>query len=243
MKIALIGYGKMGKLCQEIALKRNHQVITIDPLNADHSEINAQSLAEVDVCIDFSSPKVVLENIRKVAELNKNLVVGTTGWYDHLEEVKEITKNIGFLYASNFSVGMNLFFQMTKDAAKLMNKFNDFDVAGVELHHNQKLDSPSGTTTTLANILKDNLDRKEKLVYDIVDRKIEPNELHFASLRCGSIPGTHSIFFDSTADTIELKHTARNREGFASGAVLAAEWLNGKQGFFTFSDIIKEERQ
>ena len=244
MKIAMIGYGKMGQLIKRIAEQRNHQVTTIDPHNdqAEHSEISEASLQGVDVCIDFTHPSVIMENIRSVVSLGKPLIVGTTGWYDSIDVVKSLVEqNKGsFLYAANFSLGMNVFFKLAENAARIMNNFPDFDVAGLEYHHNKKADSPSGTTRVLARILQENLDRKEKIVYDIVDRQIEANELHFASVRVGSIPGTHTVLFDSPADTIELSHIARNREGFATGAVTAAEWLQGKSGFYTISDFIEQ---
>ncbi|MFC1691411.1 4-hydroxy-tetrahydrodipicolinate reductase, partial [Nanoarchaeota archaeon] len=170
------------------------------------------------------------------------IVMGTTGWNDQMDEVKKIVEEngIGFIYGSNFSIGVNVFFKMIENAAKIMDKVDDYDVYGHEFHHNQKLDSPSGTAKSMANILLDNMSRKNTLVTDVVNRKIEPNELHFSSTRVGNIPGTHSIGFDSTADTIELKHTARNRSGFALGAVMAAEWIQNKKGFFSVEDMMND---
>ena len=245
MDIAIIGYGKMGQIVGRIAKDRGINVkAIIDPhsADADFSEINEESLEGVDVCIEFSLPEAALGNVKKIAALKKNLVLATTGWYDKLDEVKKIVKKsgIGFMYASNFSIGVNAFFRIVAEAAKVMNNLEEYDVMGYEMHHNRKKDSPSGTAKSISEILLENIKRKDKLVEDKLDRKIEDNELHFASVRGGDIPGTHSVVFDSSADTIELKHTARTRDGFALGSVMAAEWLKGKKGFFSIDDMMKE---
>ncbi|NUM32923.1 MAG: 4-hydroxy-tetrahydrodipicolinate reductase [Candidatus Brocadiae bacterium] len=244
MKIALIGYGQMGHILEMVAQKRQHTIVAkIDPYvpDATHKEISEISVKEAQVCIDFSHPEAFWENLKKLLSLEKNIVAGTTGWYDRAEEAKNLIGNkIGFVYGSNFSLGVNLFYRIVEKAADTMKAFAGYDVAGVEYHHNKKADSPSGTAKSLAQIIKTQIPRKESIVYDAVNRKILPQELHFASLRCGSIPGTHKIFFDSDADTIELSHTARNREGFALGAILAAEWIIEKKGFFTVQDFFKE---
>jgi len=230
MNIAIIGYGKMGHEVEKIAkLKGINVVSIIDPneKNAAFREINEQSMKNVDVCIDFTAPNSVVENIKKISSFGKNMAVGTTGWHDRLDEVRNIVgkSNMGFIYASNFSIGVNIFFRIVENAARLMNKVDAYDVYGYELHHNKKLDSPSGTAKSIEKILINNITRKK--------------EVPFASVRSGSIPGTHVVGFDSSADTIELKHTARNREGFALGAIMAAEWINGKKGFYDINDIIK----
>jgi 4-hydroxy-tetrahydrodipicolinate reductase len=245
MNISLIGYGRMGQVIEDIAQKKGHVIVSrIDPINekAEFKEISADALQDADVCIEFTQPDAVLENIFRVAELKKNLVVGTTGWFEKTEEVQSVVEKngIGFVYASNFSIGMNLFFNIIENAAALFNAFEMYDVAGIEYHHNKKMDSPSGTAKYLASILTRNIARKDKPVYDIMNRKISPHELHFASVRCGSIMGTHKICFDSDADTIELSHTARSRSGFAEGSVLAAEWIKEKTGFFTIDDMMNE---
>ena len=199
-------------------------------------------MKDVDLCIDFTNPESVIKKIEKISKFKKNIVVGTTGWYNDLDNVKEIVdkSGIGFIYATNFSIGVNMFFKIVENAAKIVNKIEDYDIFGYELHHNKKVDSPSGTAKTIGNILIKNIDRKEKLVFDKLDRKIKPEELHIASIRSGSIPGTHVVGFDSSADTIELSHVARNREGFALGAVMAAQWINGKKGFYDIDDLMKE---
>ncbi len=245
MNIAIIGYGKMGHEIENAARARGINVVSIiDPndKNAAHREIGAESMKNVDVCIDFSSPNAVMNNIRQIAKYKKNIVIGTTGWHDKIDEAKKIVKNsnIGMIYSSNFSIGVNVFFRIIEDAAKIFNKLEAYDVYGYEMHHNNKIDSPSGTAKTIGEILIKNIKRKNKLLFEKIDRKINPNELHFASVRAGSIPGTHVVGFDSSADTIELKHTARNREGFAMGAIMAAQWIKNKKGFFDIKNMMED---
>lgn len=239
MKIALIGYGKMGKLIEDIALQKEHTIVA--KIHPSSSSIEENQIKQADVCIDFSIPQAALSNIRMLAQLKKNIVMGTSGWYDHLDEVKQIVQNhqIGFLFSPNFSIGVHIFRHIIESAALLINEFEDYDIAGQEIHHNQKLDSPSGTTKSIVYTLLEKIKRKTTPVYDLIDRAIAPHELHFPSIRCGFHPGTHSVIFDSPADTITITHQARNREGFARGAVLAAEWLHGKKGFFTIDDMIQ----
>src|SRR3989338_10505484 len=245
MNIALIGYGKMGRIIEQVALQRKHTIVArIDPTaqDATAATISAASIAHADLCIDFSHPSAVLDNLKKISALGKPVVVGTTGWSEHLSEVKSIVqeKNIGFLHASNFSIGMNVMFRVLEYAAKLMDKFPTYDVAGYELHHSKKLDSPSGTAKSLIDILLRNIERKKTVVADAVNGQISSEALNFASVRAGNIPGTHTVLFDSAADTIEITHTARNREGFALGAVIASEWLAHKKGFFTIDDVMND---
>ncbi|MBI2134006.1 4-hydroxy-tetrahydrodipicolinate reductase [Candidatus Woesearchaeota archaeon] len=243
MKIAIIGYGKMGKEVEKAARTRGIEIASIiDKIPGEnrHTEISSTSLKGADVAIDFTKPKSALENIRKVAALKKNMVMATTGWYDQTAEAKEIIRKsgTGIICSTNFSIGVNLYFRIIEEAARLFNNAENYDVYGYELHHSQKMDSPSGTAKTTAELLLKNINRKKKAVYD--RGKISPEDLHFASIRAGSIPGTHVVGFDSEADTIEIKHTARNRSGFAMGAVMAAEWINGKKGFYTMEDLMKD---
>jgi 4-hydroxy-tetrahydrodipicolinate reductase len=243
MKVALIGYGKMGRVLEKLAPSLKIEIVSIiDPqVDSAFSEINEESVKGVDVCIDFTHPSVIIDNIKKVAGLNKNIVVGTTGWYDKMGEVEKIVKEnkIGLIWSGNFSLGVNMFFAMIENAAKIMNNVPEYDVFAYELHHNQKADSPSGTAKMIADRLLDNMTRKKKIVTEKLDRKITNDEIHFASVRGGSIPGTHVVGFDSLADTIEIKHTARNREGFALGALKAAEFIKGKKGLFTINDLME----
>lgn len=218
-------------------------VSIVDPLwQGAHREITPDAVREADVCIEFSHPSVVMQNIRKLIEFEKNMVIGTTGWHDKLPEVRDMAlqKNVGLLYGSNFSIGMNLFLRVVANAVREFDKFNEYDVFGYELHHNQKADSPSGTAITLSDTILDASTTKQTAVFEKLDRKIEPDELHFASIRAGRIPGTHLVGFDSEADTIELTHRVRNRSCFAVGALKAALWLHGKQGVYSFQDMMAE---
>lgn len=245
MKISIVGYGQMGQLIERCARERSIKIAsTIDPFHPDatHKTIDAESMKEVDVCICFTQPDVAFDNIKDVCQYKKHAVIGTTGWTGRMEEVRKMVdeSGIGLVYSSNFSIGVNIFFKLIEQAAKVMNAFDVYDVLGWEAHHNRKMDSPSGTATTIANMLLQQIERKTKVVEEKLDRKIEPEELHFASMRCGNIPGTHAVLFDSEFDTIELKHTARNRLGFATGAVIASEWIKDKTGLFTEADMMKQ---
>ncbi|MBI5753518.1 4-hydroxy-tetrahydrodipicolinate reductase [Candidatus Peregrinibacteria bacterium] len=271
MKIALLGLGGMGKTVRLIALARGHEVpVIIDPHNQEATSccLSAEILNGVDVAIDFSSNEALFGNINICKKAGVNLVVGTTGWYDKLAEVKEMVEvknagtvaeenggrpregkaakknldnanEIGFLWSSNFSIGVNLYFKMVEVAAKLVNKFDEYDVWGHEIHHYNKADSPSGTAKTLEKILLDNIERKKAVVEDKLDRKREPHEIHFSSVRGGPVNFGHTIGFDSAADRILITHEARCRDGYALGAVKAAEWLNGKKGYFNMEDFLR----
>ncbi|OQX70567.1 MAG: 4-hydroxy-tetrahydrodipicolinate reductase [Candidatus Cloacimonas sp. 4484_275] len=201
-----------------------------------------KTLRDADVCIEFTNPQAAFSNIKKIAVLGKNMVIGTTGWDEYLTEAENLAaeNKVGIVYGSNFSIGMNAFFEITEFAANLFDKLTEYDVFGFELHHNRKVDSPSGTAKILSEIVLKNMERKNRFQFDRVNRKIEADEFHFASIRAGNIPGIHTVGFDSEADTIELKHTVRNREGLALGALKAAEWINGKTGFFNFRDIFRK---
>ncbi len=242
--IALIGYGNMGRIIETMALEKGHTIAAkIDPFAEGCDEtITREALSGADVCIDFTHPSVVVDNIKQMAALGKNMVIGTTGWYDQMDEIKQVVERhkVGLIWSGNFSVGVNALFKIVEFAARIFNNLPDYDVLGHEFHHKNKADSPSGTATMLANILVDNIARKEHAVYRMLDRKIEPNELHFSSSRGGAIPGTHSVMFDSPVDTIEIKHTARGREGFAAGTLLAAEFIQHKTGFYSINDLMDE---
>ena len=231
MNIAIIGYGKMGHMIEQIALDRDHTVkVKIDPSaeGATHKEINKESLKGVDVCIEFTHPDAAVDNIRRVAELDKNIVVGTTGWYGHLKESRDLTlrKGIGLIYSPNFSIGVDIFFRLMEYVSKLMSHFEDYKISIKEIHHIHKKDAPSGTAKKIAEIMKKYISRV--------------TELDIESVREGEVPGTHSVKFESNVDVITLKHEAKSREGFALGAVMAAEWIKGKEGFYTIEDMMKE---
>ncbi len=252
MKIALIGYGKMGRIIEQIALAQGHTIAAIvEPFAEDtpagipaSKSIADANLDSVDAAIEFSVPITACANITALAQRKIPTVVGTTGWLDKLDEVRKSVEsaNSSLIWSSNFSIGVNLFYRIAWRAAEIFNNFNEYDVGGFEVHHNKKLDSPSGTAKTLAEGVLSKIERKKKIVWETLDRKPAADELHFPSLRVGAVPGTHSLFFDSQADTIEITHTARSREGFASGAVLAALWLTAKErrGIFTMDDMLKE---
>ncbi len=240
-KLALIGYGQMGKLIDKLAVSYDCDVIVrVDP-KLD-TFLSSTILSSVDVCIDFSLPDTVLDNIKIYIENKKNCVIGATGWQDNLTHVEDLvtSSGIGMVYADNFSLGMNLYYKIIDYTTKLMNKIKEYDVFGYELHHNLKVDSPSGTAKKISDIVIANLKNKSEAQFDRLNRKIKPGEFHFASIRGGKIPGTHHLGFDSQADTIELSHIARNRDGFAIGALLAAKMIKNRQGFYNFGDIFDE---
>lgn len=243
MKIALLGFGNMGKeIDRLISQSSAHQVVS-KSLQQINGEWDEQGIKQSDVVIDFTSAEVVLLNIRRIALLGKNMVVGTTGWYKHFKEVEKIVEKsgIGLIYAQNFSIGANIFFQMVAHAARLMSKFGNYDVYGFEIHHTGKKDSPSGTALRVAKEILGNFPTKRTIQTERLVRQRNPEELHFASIRGGRNPGFHQVVFDSSADAITLSHAAHNRQGFAEGAILAAEFILGKKGLFTFDEIFKSQ--
>ncbi len=243
-RLCLIGYGKMGHMLHQLAPQKGCEVMSIiDPSFPEyHSEINARSLANVDIAIDFSHPSAIVSNLEKLLSLQQSCVIGTTGWHSEIPRITERCKELdmGLLYSANFSLGMNLFSRLVTSAVEIFDAFDDYDLLAWEKHHAQKADSPSGTAIELANLILERSSRKKRVVWDRLERRPEPDELHFASMRGGNIPGTHALAFDSEADTIELSHVVRNRATFAHGALLAARWLNGKKGVYSFSDMISE---
>jgi 4-hydroxy-tetrahydrodipicolinate reductase len=255
MKIGLVGYGKMGRMIETLAMEKGHTISAIVEPHSSTSNIpsnapvyqdiaTAHILIESDVVIEFTHPSTVLANIKALAERKLPVVVGTTGWHDHIDEVSSWVANAetSLLWSSNFSLGVNLFYEIAAFTAKLMDQYSEYDVGGWEAHHNKKADSPSGTAKTLVEKVLNEMTRKTKAVYETLEhRPPAAEELHYPSLRVGSMPGTHSLFFDSPADTIEITHTVRNREGLASGAIQAAEWLatTKRKGMFTMQDVLK----
>ncbi len=236
-KIAIIGYGKMGKCIEDIAIKNNMNITDIFDID---NMLCLNKIYDFDVAIDFSTPDSIMEHISILNKMKKNIVIGTTGWYDNLKQVEEDCKKSGngVVWASNFSIGIQIFSKLAKEVALLINKFEGYDIFMSELHHNNKIDSPSGTAKTIANIILENNNRKTKINTELLNRKIEPNELHISSLRGGNIFGIHTVFVDSENDTIEIQHTAKNRNGLATGAILAAKWIYNKTGFYNFADIL-----
>ena len=242
MNLALIGHGKMGKEVEAVAKEKGIKVVKILEVenNTGGMGITKDSLKGIDVCIDFSSPAAVIANIEAVADCGRNIVVGTTGWYDRLDYVRKLVKEkkIGFLYAANFSLGVNLFSHIMMDAAHLIDRYAEYDVALSEVHHRGKADSPSGTALSLGALILQTMKRKSELVSETSHGAMKPHQLHVTSTRVGAVTGKHSVMFDSESDSIELVHTAKNRQGFARGAIVAAEWLKGKRGFYTMRDVI-----
>ncbi len=235
MNIALLGYGKMGKAIEEVAMNRGHIIVaTID--NEIDWEQKKDRLQMADVAIDFSTPDSIISNIENCIQLNLPLVVGTTGWHNSIDDIKNTieSKEQAFIYASNFSIGVNIFFQLNKELAKLMNKYDSYDVSINEVHHAGKLDMPSGTAISIANEIIGNLDRKSS--WDLEETN-NPNAIQVHAERIDPIPGTHTTVFESDIDTIEITHIAKNRKGFATGAVIAAEWLKDKKGFYEFKEV------
>tara|TARA_B100000678_G_scaffold70084_1_gene57517 strand:- start:33586 stop:34299 length:714 start_codon:yes stop_codon:yes gene_type:complete len=234
MKIAILGYGRMGKTIEQIALDRNHEIVY-----KTSEKINTEELQKAEVAIDFSIPDAAFENITTCFKNNIPVVSGTTGWLDRYEEaVKICNENKGaFIYASNFSLGVNLFFQLNENLAKLMSKFKEYTVAIEEIHHTKKLDKPSGTAITLTESILPYTQKEDwKLVEE--DEKASANQIPVVAKREEDVKGTHSIKYSSAIDDIEIKHTAHSREGFALGAVIAAEWLSDKTGVFTMKDVL-----
>lgn len=242
MNIALIGYGKMGQIIERFAIERGHEIVL--KISVDNQEdLTAANLKKADVAIDFSTPDAAISNIYACFDANVPLVVGTTGWYGQLQEIKNecLSRNNSLLYGSNFSIGVNLFFHINEVLAKVMNNYPAYDVQVEEIHHTQKLDSPSGTAMTLAEGIIEQLDRKNEWLNEldgsVSDDVLKADQLLIASERIENVPGTHTVIYSSEVDEIEIKHTAHNRAGFALGAVVAAEWLQHKQGFFNIADI------
>jgi 4-hydroxy-tetrahydrodipicolinate reductase len=239
MKIALLGYGKMGKTIERIALARNHEIVLrVNQANASSS--TNEELMQADVAIEFSKPHTAVSNILRCLENQVPVVVGTTGWLEQLDQVKKVCaeKNGGLFHASNFSIGVNLFFQLNERLAALMHAHTQYDVRMEEIHHIHKLDSPSGTALTLTQGIFNNLSRKTNWEETENKNAASPDTLAIHSRREGEVPGTHSIIYTSAVDQITITHEAFNREGFAHGAVLAAEFMSGKNGMFGMKDLL-----
>ena len=242
MNVAIVGYGRMGKEIEKVLKTEGINIAAIIDKYADGANfkvLDSGSLKNIDVAIDFTIPEGIMTNFKTYIDNKVNVVVGTTGWFDSVPEVRKMVGDkIGFIWSGNFSIGVNIFFRMVRDASRIINKFEEYDSMCYELHHNKKKDSPSGTALMIANVMLGELKRKKRITTDKIDRAIETDELHVASVRGGSIPGTHSVLFDSDMDTIELKHTVRTRAGLAKGAVMATKWIKDKKGFFSIDDMM-----
>lgn len=231
MNIALLGYGKMGQIIERIAVERGHSIVYIKQRNQ-----TTGSLEQAEVAIDFSVPAVAVTNIKEALTAGVPVVCGTTGWLEQFDEVVDFckAKDSAFLYGSNFSLGVNIFFELNDYLAKMMQNFEQYGVSMQEIHHTQKLDAPSGTAITLAEgvIAHSNYEGWT------LDAQPAEKQIHIDAIREDQVPGTHTVRYNSTIDQIEIKHTAHNREGFALGAVIAAEWIKDKKGIFSMKDVL-----
>ena len=236
MKLALLGYGKMGREIETIARARGHEIGL--KVSAGNADFDSTELVGHDAAIEFSRPESAVDNIRKCFQANVPVIVGTTGWYDHFDALTQecSDEKQTLFHATNFSIGVNLFFQLNRKLASVMNDYPEYDVTMEEIHHTQKLDSPSGTAITLAEGLLAELDRKESWVEE--RPATEASEVHIAAQRIADTPGTHAVRYQSAIDDIEIRHVAHNRKGFATGAVIAAEWVQGKTGTYSMNDLL-----
>lgn len=236
MNIALIGYGKMGKEIEQIALSRQHKIVLIVDVN-NVTTFTIDELKKADVAIEFSTPESAVSNIYKCFDAGIPVVVGTTGWLNKLNEIKNTctARNQALFYTSNYSIGVNLFFKLNKYLASLMNSYTDYDLKIEEIHHVHKLDSPSGTAISIATQAIENIERKQKWVNAPTENK---KELEIISKRIDEVPGTHTVNYTSAIDELSITHIAHNRKGFALGAVIAAEWVQGKKGVFGMDDLM-----
>ncbi len=230
MKIALLGYGRMGKEIEKIALQRGHETVI------KSTGENSYDITKADVAIDFSIPSSAYDNISNCINNNVPVISGTTGWLDKYNDIVDLCnkKSGAFIYASNFSLGVNVFFELNKQLAKMMSTLEQYNVSIEEIHHTKKLDAPSGTAITLAEGVIENTNKK---AWEL-DKKTSDENIPIKAIRTPDVPGTHTVTYNSEVDTIDIKHTAHNRQGFALGAVIAAEWLNGKTGVFTMRDVL-----
>jgi 4-hydroxy-tetrahydrodipicolinate reductase len=238
IKLAIVGYGKMGREIENILDPNKFELIGRYDIN---NPVQSNLTEIPDVAIEFSTPKTVYSNLEFLAQKGINIVCGTTGWYDKIRILKSIIEkyDTGFIYSANFSVGVNLFFSMIENAVCILNKYSGYDIAIEEIHHNQKLDRPSGTALKAAEIIINGLDRKNGINKNGEVETASPELIDISSLRVGKAVGKHKIIIDGIADTIILEHTAKSRRGFAEGALLAAEFIHNKKGFFKFEDIFK----
>lgn len=236
MKIALLGYGKMGKEIEKIALKKGHEIGL--KVTSENAEFSPAELLGIDVAIEFSRPEFAVSNIKKCFNANVPVVVGTTGWYEYLDEIETIcvARNQSLLYATNFSIGVNLFFKLNTQLADLMSNYSEYSVEIEEIHHTQKLDAPSGTGISIAEQIIENHKTKESWINTETENE---SELAIISKRINKVPGTHSVYYRSEIDEIEIKHTAHSRSGFAAGALLAAEWIaKNRDGIYSMQDVL-----
>jgi 4-hydroxy-tetrahydrodipicolinate reductase len=240
LRLALVGYGKMGKEVERIALDRGLEITA--RIDVDSPSLSIDGVRKADVAVHFAIPSTVKKHIETLGQLRKPVVVGTTGWQKELEAVGSIVRStgIGLVHASNFSIGVNIMYRLLKEAGALFDRFKEYDVSVDEIHHKEKLDAPSATALAIAGILLESIGRKKVILAGSPEGKIRPEQLQVTSGRHGSVVGTHRVTFDSPADAVEIVHTAKNRTGFAVGAVVASEWIKDKNGIYTFEEVLED---
>lgn len=239
VKVVLLGYGQMGKMIASLAKEMDVEIVAKLDLS---DNINDLDKIDFDVAIDFTIPMAVENNFKKIMSLGKSYVIGTTGWYDKLDQYKADTlaANGSCVWGSNFSIGMQTFYRIIENAGRFIDKIDEYDISVHEIHHRRKKDSPSGSAIAIANLLLDSIERKTEIEEETCHEQIDKSSIHVSSSRLGSVTGTHTVYFDSMADTIELTHRARNRSGFAKGALVAAKWIAGRKGFYSFNQVIDD---
>jgi 4-hydroxy-tetrahydrodipicolinate reductase len=239
MKVALLGYGRMGHEVEAACRAQGHEVVAVVD---DHAGATRGSLEGAEVAIDFTTPEAALPNIVRASGLGLDLVVGTTGWYNRLEEARAVVQKAGtgLVWAANFSLGVQLFLRLAREAGRLVDALGEYDVAVHEVHHRHKVDHPSGTAIRIAEALVESVKRKERWAAGPPEGAPDPRVLWVSSARAGEVPGTHVVSLEGPDDSIELRHTARGRSGFARGAVAAAAWIRGRKGFFGIEDMLGE---
>jgi len=242
MKIALVGAGQMGQAVADVASNKGHEIVAQFDSENPFLEVSPRTLKAADVAVDFSLPSLALDHIRRYCEWKQPAVVGTTGWYDHLGTVEDLVAehDASLLYAPNFSLGVAVVRRAIEAVAPLLNELDDYDPFVQEVHHTKKVDSPSGTAQMLGELLVDELDRKGYVESETQHQRIDPEAVHVTSTRAGSVFGEHTVAFDGPYDQIAVEHRAKNRRGFAAGAMRAAEWLVGRQGLFTLDDVLRD---
>ena len=242
MQIALVGTGQMGQAVADVAPDQGHEVVAQFDSENPFLEASATSLKAADVAVDFSLPSLALDHIRRYCEWQQPAVVGTTGWYDNIDTVEALVTEheASLLYAPNFSLGVAVVRRALEAVAPLLNELDDYDSFVQEVHHTNKVDSPSGTAQMLGELLVDELDRKDYVEPETQHQRIDPAAVHVTSTRAGSVFGEHTVTFDGPYDQISVEHRAKNRRGFAAGALRAAEWLKGRQGLFSLDDVLRD---
>lgn len=247
MRIAVVGFGTMGQLLYQRAQQAGHTICqVIDPTVSDSrvtaTKVSSESLAGCEVALEFASPEGLEDRLECYQQSSVAAVIATTGWYDQLPRLQERFANSSnaIIYSGNFSLGVQLFYTLVRQAGRIFNTFSEYDVLIQEWFHNKKEDSPSGTASTLGKILMSEMDAKKRVITSRLDRKRAEDEIHISSVRGGYTAGVHSVIFDSSGDTITLNHTARNRDAYVSGALQAARWVLDKMGFFSFEALLDE---